>query len=118
MTFHGITHIHPKEALSLPEEINYQPGQVASKTLTQNEAVSLTLFAFDKNVEIGRHLSSGDALLTVLEGKARITIGEDTYELAQGQTILMPAGIPHAVYAEECMKMALTVVFPPAGKEA
>mgnify|MGYP001161510083 FL=1 len=117
MSFHGITHIKAEEVLSLPEEISYQPGQVASKTLTQNAAVSLTLFAFDKNEEIGRHVSSGDALLTVLEGKARITIGEGVHELSQGQTVLMPAGIPHAVYAEECMKMALTVVFP-AEKEA
>lgn len=99
-------------ALNLAELVACRPGQVVSRTLAQNYAVSVTLFAFGAGEEIGAHVSEGDALLTVLEGQARITIGGKAHSLDAGQSIAMPAGIPHAVAAEGDFKMLLTVVFP------
>lgn len=52
------------EALILKEQVDYQPGQVVSKTLAQNDAVSVTLFSFDKGEEISTHQSEGDAFVT------------------------------------------------------
>lgn len=107
-----LKNIEEKQVLSLAELVTYQPGQVVSRTLAQNNAVSLTIFAFDKGEEISSHSSQGDAMITVLEGNAKITIGTDEYTLCSGQTIVMPAGIPHAVAAADQFKMFLTVVFP------
>jgi quercetin dioxygenase-like cupin family protein len=107
-----LKNIEPEQALELTKLVDYRQGQVVSRTLAQNEAVSITLFSFDKGEEISTHSSDGDAMLTVLEGKARITIGGKPHSLSQGQTIVMPAGVPHAVAAEERFKMLLTVVFP------
>ena len=87
-------------------------GQIVSKTLAQNKAVSLTLFAFDKGEEISSHESSGDAMVIVLDGTGEITIGEEKYLLGAGETIIMPAGKPHAVFAAERFKMFLIVIFP------
>ena len=110
---HFIKNIDFSTALTLVDLVAYQPGQVVSKTLAQNKAVSLTLFAFDKGEEISAHESSGDAMIVVLDGLAEITIGQEKFAVAQGQTIVMPARVPHAVYASEKFKMLLTVVFPP-----
>lgn len=107
-----IRHIEKSAIFSLADQIQYQDGQVASKTLAQNSHVSLTLFAFDKDEEISAHQSTGDAMIQVLEGKARIMIGDDFYEVHAGKSILMPHDVDHAVYALERMKMFLTVVFP------
>jgi quercetin dioxygenase-like cupin family protein len=71
----------------------------------QNRAVSMTLFAFDKGEEISSHESKGDAMVQVLDGKAKITIGEGEYVLSAGETIVMPAGVPHALEAVEPFKM-------------
>lgn len=103
--------INVKEKLKLKNEVNYQEGQVVSKTLAQNASVSVTLFAFDKDEEISSHKSGGDALITCLEGVGRINIDEDIYELTEGESIVMPAGHPHAVYAKEKFKMLLVVIF-------
>lgn len=103
--------IKKSEVLRLPDEVQYQDGQVVSKTLSQNEHVSLTLFAFEKGEEISSHESAGDAMVTILEGKGQITIAGTVYLLSQGETIVMPAQTPHAVYAPERFKMLLTVVF-------
>ena len=100
-----------KEKLELKNEVNYQDGQVVSKTLAQNTSVSVTLFAFDKDEEISSHKSGGDALITCLEGVGRITIDKNVYELNEGESIVMPAGHPHAVYAKEKFKMLLVVIF-------
>jgi len=98
--------------LSLGALVTYQTGQIVSRTLAQNRAVSLTLFAFDQGEEISSHESKGDAMVQILDGKAKITIGEDIFLLTAGETVVMPAGIPHALKAAEPFKMLLTVVFP------
>lgn len=56
--------------LPLAAQVDCRPGQIASKTLVQNPAVGLTLFAFDAGEEISSHTSTGDALVQVLEGSA------------------------------------------------
>lgn len=63
-----------KEILELKNLVEYQKGQVVSKTLVQNELVSVTIFSFDKNEEISTHASGGDAMVTVLDGKGKLTI--------------------------------------------
>ena len=102
--------------LELAEQVQYLDGQIASKTLAQNDAVSLTLFAFEKGEEISTHESEGDALVTALDGSGEITIAGKKYTLAAGQSIVMPANTPHAVRALERFKMFLIVVFDTESK--
>lgn len=100
------------EVLSLSDTVTYAEGQVVSKTLVQNEGVGITLFAFAKGEGISTHESKGDALVVVLDGKGRLTIDGKDYELAKGDSIVMPANHPHAVYGMEAFKMLLVVTFP------
>lgn len=106
-----IKNISKSEVLTLKEQVSYQKGQVVSKTLAQNDALSVTLFAFDKDEEISTHESGGDAFVTCLDGVGRITIDGKAYEPHEGESIVMPAKHPHAVYGQEQFKMLLVVVF-------
>ncbi len=106
-----IKNIAKSEVLTLKEQISYQEGQIVSKTLAQNSAVSITLFSFDQGEEISTHESGGDAFVTCLDGVGQITIDGIDYQLEEGQSIIMPAGHPHAVMGKERFKMLLTVVF-------
>ena len=99
------------EVLTLKNEVGYQDGQIVSKTLVQNGAMSITLFAFSKGEEISTHESGGDAFVTCLDGKGKVTIDGTEYFLTEGESIVMPAKHPHAVYGEENFKMLLVVVF-------
>lgn len=103
--------IEKQKKLTLKDQIDYQPGQVVSKTLVQNDLVSVTLFSFDKGEEISTHASGGDAMVTVLEGKGRFTVDGEVFFLEEGETLIMPKDIPHAVYGEEKFKMELVVSF-------
>ena len=106
-----IKNIDHETVLKLTDLVSVQPGQVVSKTLAQNKAVSVTLFAFDKGEEISTHESGGDAFVTCLDGMGRITIDGVDFTLHEGESIVMPARHPHAVYGQEQFKMLLVVVF-------
>ena len=107
----GIKNMEQTAVLTLKEQVAYQPGQVVSKTLAQNDALSVTLFSFDTGEEISTHESGGDAFVTCLDGVGRITIDGVRYELHEGESIVMPARHPHAVFGQERFKMLLVVVF-------
>ena len=107
----AIKNISKSEVITLKEMVAYQEGQVVSRTLAQNDAVSVTLFSFDKGEEISTHESGGDAFVTCLDGTGRITIDGTAYIIHEGESIVMPAKHPHAVYGEERFKMLLVVVF-------
>ena len=113
MSPHFLKNIDYQKALSLENLVEYQSGQVVSRTLAQGKNLSLTLFAFDKGEEISSHSSTGDAMVYILDGAAEITIGEEHFRLKKGETIVMPAGIPHALLAAEQFKMLLIVAFNP-----
>lgn len=107
-----IKNINHEEVINLAGQVSIQPGQIVSRTLAQNEHVSLTLFSFAKGEEIGTHDSRGDAMVLVLEGTGQFTVDGKTYLCKAGETLIMPAEKPHSVYAAEDFKMLLTVIFP------
>lgn len=103
--------IEKQAKLQLKELVEYQSGQVISKTLVQNEKISMTIFSFDKNEEISTHVAGGDAMVTVLEGTGKFIVGGKEFILNEGDTLIMPKDIPHAVYGVEKFKMQLVVSF-------
>ncbi len=106
-----LKNIPSAETLVTSELVSCQSGQIVSKTLVQNDKVSITVFAFDQGEEISTHASHGDAFVQVLMGTASVTVGSQTFEVNEGESIVMPAEVPHAVSAPTQMKFLLTVVF-------
>ena len=107
-----IKNIDHETVLILADQIHAEPGQIVSKTLAQNKAVSLTLFAFSKGEEISTHDSIGDAMVHVIDGIGQFTVDGAEHICKAGDVLVMPAKKPHAVFAKEDFKMLLTVVFP------
>ena len=103
--------IAKQEKLQLKDLVEYQEGQVVSKTLVQNDLMGMTIFSFDKNEEISTHAAGGDAMVTVMEGTGRFTVGGEVFVLNEGETLIMPKDIPHAVFGLERFKMQLIVSF-------
>lgn len=98
--------------IKLADQVEYLKGQVVSKTLVQNPAVGLTLFAIPENEGISAHKSTGDAFVYIIEGKCEITIEEEKFHLGAGECIVMPKGKPHTLFGTENFKMLLVVIFP------
>ena len=98
------------EPVRLPALVEYGVGSVVSRTLVKSPAGTLTLFAFDEGQGLSEHSAPFDALVQVLEGQARLTIGGEPVSASAGETVLMPANVPHAVHATTRFKMLLTMI--------
>jgi quercetin dioxygenase-like cupin family protein len=109
--------IEEATALKLDELVDYGEGAVVSRTLAKGPAGTLTIFAFDEGQELSEHSAPFDAYVTVLEGRARLTIGGQPVQVEVGEVVLMPAGVPHAVAGEGRFKMML-VMLKQSGVEA
>jgi quercetin dioxygenase-like cupin family protein len=102
--------IEPSTIFITGESIDYAAGSVVSKTIVKKPAGNITLFAFDKGEGLSEHSSPHDALVQVLDGHVEISIGGTAYTLQSGESILLPANIPHALKAIEKFKMMLTMI--------
>ncbi|MCP5100883.1 MAG: cupin domain-containing protein [Chloroflexi bacterium] len=98
------------EVVNLAEMVTYQPGQVVSRTVSQNKLGSLTLFAFPEGEGLSTHTTPADALVYILDGKAHIEIGDDAMDVAAGESVIMPANVPHALHAQVPFKMLLIII--------
>jgi quercetin dioxygenase-like cupin family protein len=97
-------------AVDLGAEVSYQAGSIVSRTLMKRNGGTVTLFAFDKGQALSEHTAPFDALVQVLDGEAEIVIGGKGVLAKAGQTVLMPAQVPHAVNATSRFKMLLTMI--------
>lgn len=90
--------------------VAYQEDSVVSKTLIKKGTGTVTLFAFDKEQGLSEHTAPFDAMVCVLDGVAQISIGGDLKEVKQGEMLVMPANVPHALKAKERFKMMLVMI--------
>lgn len=102
--------INKSEIFELNNSVEYAAGAIVSKTILKKTTGNITLFAFDEGQELSEHTAPFDAVVYVMDGKAEIAIDKKPFILNQGETIIMPADIPHAVKAVEKFKMMLVMI--------
>jgi quercetin dioxygenase-like cupin family protein len=98
------------EVFSFAGSVEYASGAIVSKTVLKKETGNISLFAFDKGEALSEHTAPFDALIQVVDGKGQVIIGGQPFEVTTGNSIIMPANIPHAVKAIEKFKMILTMI--------
>ena len=98
------------KAHDLATLVKYSKGSIVSRTLAENKAGTLTLFAFDDDQGLSEHSAPYDAVVQVLDGAVELTIGGKAVRAEAGQLVVMPANIPHAVKATTRFKMLLTML--------
>ena len=95
---------------SYANSISYAEKAVVSRHILKKETGNISLFAFDKGEGLSEHTTPFDALVYLVDGEADIIINGDSNILKTGETIIMPANIPHALKAVEKFKMVLTMI--------
>ncbi|PIQ25713.1 MAG: cupin [Bacteroidetes bacterium CG18_big_fil_WC_8_21_14_2_50_41_14] len=95
---------------SYNNSIAYADKAVVSKHVLKTETGNISLFAFDQGEGLSEHTAPFDAVVYIVDGKADILINGESNVLEAGETIIMPANIPHALTAIEKFKMVLTMI--------
>ena len=98
------------EVFSFKDKVQFAKGGIVSKQVVKAEKGNVSLFAFDKGESLSEHTAPFDAMVQIIEGKAKIIIGGTVFNLASGECIIMPANVSHAVQASERFKMILTMI--------
>lgn len=98
------------EALALDSLVTPTDKGIASRVLARTPGGNITLFAFDADEELAEHSAAFDALVLTLAGVLRLTIGGKEVRATPGTIVLMPANVPHAVYAAEPSRMLLIMM--------
>jgi quercetin dioxygenase-like cupin family protein len=106
----GSNEFTKSEAFTFSGSVDYASGAIVSKTVLKKQTGNISLFAFDTGEALSEHTAPFDALIQVVDGRGEIIIGGKSFFLETGQSIIMPANIPHAVKAVEKFKMVLTMI--------
>ncbi|MCI5162331.1 MAG: cupin domain-containing protein [Candidatus Electrothrix sp. AX5] len=101
---------HKMTVKKLTDIAEYQEGSVVSSTIISKLTGTVTLFAFDKDQGLSEHTAAYDAMVQVLDGEAEITVSGKSFQLSQGEMLIMPANEPHALRAITRFKMMLTMI--------
>ncbi len=94
----------------MAELVDYQAGSVVSRTVIEKQTGTCTIFAFDEGQGLSEHTAPFDALVSLLDGEAEITISGKPFHLKEGDMIIMPADKPHALQAVKKFKMMLVMI--------
>ena len=100
------------EVFDIESLIQYQESAIVSRVLLKQKTGNVTVFAFDENQELSEHTVPFDAMVQIIDGKSKVIIDGKSHVVSSGQMIIMPANIPHALYAVEKFKMILTMIKP------
>lgn len=98
------------KVVTLKDQVAVESDTIVSKTLVNGDALTMTLFAFDAGQGVSTHSAPGDAFVVCLEGEAEIELNGEKLLIHEGESLIMPAGAPHALKAVKQYKMLLTVV--------
>ncbi|MDW7739821.1 MAG: cupin domain-containing protein [Bacillota bacterium] len=98
------------KTLDMKTLTDYQEGAVVSKEILKQQKGTVTVFAFDQGQGLSEHTAPFDALVCILDGRAEIMIDGETYDVGEGEMIIMPAHKPHALKAKERFKMMLVMI--------
>jgi len=98
------------KVLNLKDLVNYADGTVASRMIISRKAGNITLFSFDENEGLSEHTAPYDAVVTILDGECEVWVAGRTFQMKEGETIIFPANVPHALSAITKFKMSLTMI--------
>jgi quercetin dioxygenase-like cupin family protein len=98
------------KVLDLKNLVEYADGTVASRMVINRKCGSITIFSFDENEGLSEHTAPFDAVVTILDGECEVWVAGKTYQMKTGETIIFPAGVPHALSAITKFKMSLVMI--------
>jgi quercetin dioxygenase-like cupin family protein len=98
------------KVLNLKDLVQYQAGTIASRMIVNRKSGSITLFSFDKDEGLSEHTAPFDAVVTILDGACEVWVGGTTHAMKEGDTIIFPANVPHALSATMPFKMMLVMI--------
>jgi len=98
------------EVKNFKNDVDYQSDSTIIKMVSKKPNGNIVLFAFDRDQGLIEHSASSDALVYIIEGEIEFTVAGVSYLLKEGDTLALPAKIPHSLFAIKRTKMFLVII--------
>lgn len=102
--------INASEINNFSQMVDYQSGAIVSREIIQKTTGTITVFSFDAGQGLSEHKAPFDALVHIIEGEAEVMIGGKIFQVKQGEMIILPVDVIHALKAVKRFKMILTMI--------
>ncbi len=99
-----------ENAVDWAEELKITSDAIVSKTLIEQKTGTVTVFAFDRNQALSEHTAPFDAFVHILSGQMEIRLNGKSVSVNTGESLIMPANVPHALTAVSETRMLLVMI--------
>lgn len=94
----------------IPAEVEIPANGALSRVMHSDDQVRVVAFAFDEGQELTEHTATVPAIVQVIRGRMRLTLGAEVTDAGPGAWAHMPANLPHSIFALEPSVMLLTML--------
>ena len=99
-----------EEPVGWRDELLIQPDAIVSKTLFEQKTGTITVFAFDEGQALSEHTAPFDAFIHILSGQMEVRLDGRRLNVKEGESLIMPANVPHALTAGVSTRMLLVMI--------
>lgn len=92
--------------------VSASPRGVNVKHLLSNDSVAVSNIFLQPGEAVPSHTTPVDVFFYIIEGKGRVQIGQEIAEVKEKDLIESPAGIPHALFADDYFFSVMVVKTP------
>ena len=92
---------------SIQDLITIQPDSTVSRTVFEDETIKIVIFGFAAKQALSEHTSSKSAIIHIISGSAKVTLGEDSYDVQDNAWMQMSPRLPHSILAVTDVVMLL-----------
>jgi quercetin dioxygenase-like cupin family protein len=96
--------------VDLAKEVEPPADGILTRTLFNDDHVKAVIFGFGQGEELSEHTASMPAILHFIQGKATLTLGDNTVEAQPGTWVHMPANLKHSVKTKTPVVMLLLLL--------
>lgn len=106
----GTSEIEKSNPHIIVEILEYVPNAIVCKTIIRKTTGNVTVSSYDEGEELAITTSAFDIYIQIIDGAAKVDIGNKTYKLRLGEGIVIPANSKYCFNANEQFKMISTVI--------
>lgn len=102
--------LEKSKIFDVSEMSKYVPHGVVTKTILKKATGNVNVVFIASGEQLSEKFSRFDHFIQIIEGKASIFIDDNTFNLATGQSIIIPAHSRNTIKANEQFKMISTII--------
>ena len=105
-----VKEIQKGQVFLLADSVKYVPNSLTSNDILRKVTGTVSVVSIDSGIDLSGRTSPFDTFILVLEGKAKVMIETNSFNLDSGEAIIIPAHAQSSIVGRSRFKMMSTVI--------